>query len=69
METLRGQRVYVANEKGVHRGFYAWSELDVDADGYPWVSIVAELEWWQFVLLGHVPLSIVRWPAGAVWLD
>lgn len=69
LETLRGQRVTVANEIGIYRGFYAWSELEVDDAGHPWVLVVAEIEWWQFVLLGHQPGAVVRWPAGAVWLD
>jgi hypothetical protein len=69
LETLRGQRVIVANEQGIYRGFYAWSELEIDADGHPWVSVVAEIEWWQHALLGHLPTGIARWPAGAVWLD
>lgn len=69
MESVRGQRVIVANENGLYRGFYAWSELEIDDDGYAWVSIVAEIEWWQFTLLAHLPTSIARWPAGAVWLD
>jgi hypothetical protein len=69
LEVLRGQRVYVANEMGVYRGFYAWSELDTDADGNAWVSVVPEVEWWTFVLLGHSPVNVMRWPAGAAWLD
>jgi len=69
IEALRGQRVYVANEAEVFRGFYAWSELDEDAEGFLWVEVVPEVEWWAFRLLGHTPLNVVRWPAGAVWLD
>lgn len=66
---LRGRRVVVSNADGVHTGWVAWSDLETDKGGDPWVVVCPEREWWVWDILGWEPPTRVRWPAGAVWTD
>lgn len=56
----------ISNAEGVHQGFVAWSDLSDDGE---WVEVVPEIEWWAHVLLGHRPLTVLRWPSGAAWVE
>jgi len=67
LETLRGRRLAIATTTEVREDVVAWSDLITDDVGALWVEVVQEADWWRFVLLGFIPVHIVRWPAGAVW--
>jgi hypothetical protein len=66
-ESLRGRRAAVSNQDASRFGFRAASDLYV-LDGFAWVDVVTEREWWARELLGAL-WSSRRWPAGAVWVE
>lgn len=67
-ESLRGRRVVLVNETGEHHDFRVWSEALVLADGFAFIDVVRERHWYAADLIGTAP-RVVRWPAGAAWLD
>jgi hypothetical protein len=67
MEFLRGRRVVLADFERVWPEYRAWSDLEVDGDGQPWVEVVRERHWWAWDVTG-IPPRVLRWPAGAVWV-
>lgn len=66
-EPLRGRRAAISNEEGSRLGYVAASDLYV-LDGFAWVDVVTEREWWARELLG-ARWNSRRWPAGAVWVE
>lgn len=66
-ESLRGRRAAISNENGSRFDYRAASELYV-LDGFAWVDVVTEREWWAREFLG-AQWSSRRWPAGAVWVE
>ncbi len=65
---VRGERVVVSNRDGCHYGYRGWTDL-YHRDGYEWVDVVLEEDWWAARLLGTAPGRVFQWPAGAVWVE
>ncbi len=68
VEPLRGRRLILVNDKGSHHDYRAWSDLRMSA-GAAVLDVVSEVAWWRHENLAMRPPEILRWPAGAVWVE
>ena len=65
---VRGRQVLISTLERVEPDPYRiWAGPYV-IDGYEYVEIVAERDWWASTLLGAQPDRVLRWPVGAVFV-